>query len=134
MITLAGAVVLAVFPTVIPAAVGITLEPSDYLLVYLVAAAELAAAVSSFGAARLTDRAALRIVVATFVILHGASGLLNLLYITQAGWSAVANTAPDCSGRSAHRGAGKSSALHCRWSVNPGVSECGGHRRHVVGR
>jgi len=94
VITLAGAVVLAVFPTVIPTAVGITLEPSDYLLVYLVAAAELAAAVLSFGAARLTDRAALRIVVATFVILHGASGLLNLLYITQTGWSAVlvANT------------------------------------------
>jgi len=45
LITLAGAVVLTAFPTAIPSAVGITLERSDYLLVYLVAAAELAVAV-----------------------------------------------------------------------------------------
>jgi hypothetical protein len=93
-ITLAGAVVLVVFPTAIPATVGITLERGDYLLVYLVAAAELSAAVLSFGALRLTDRAALRLVVATFVVLHGASGLLNLLYGAQAGFGPVlvANT------------------------------------------
>ena len=48
---------LTVFPRAIPAAVGIDLGPTDYLLVYLVAAAELAAAVLSFGAARLSDRA-----------------------------------------------------------------------------
>jgi hypothetical protein len=42
--------------------VGITLERSDYLLVYLVAAAELAVAVLSFGAIRITDR------------LHGTNG------------------------------------------------------------
>ena len=41
LITLAGAIVLTAFPRLIPAAVGITLQPSDYLLVYLVAAAEL---------------------------------------------------------------------------------------------
>jgi hypothetical protein len=94
VITLAGAVVLTVFPTAIPAAVGITLERHDYLLVYLVAAAELAVAVLSFGATRLTDRAALRLVVATLVVLHGASGLMNLLYLGQTGFSAVlvANT------------------------------------------
>ena len=94
VITLAGAVVLTVFPTAIPAAVGITLGRSDYLLVYLVAAAELAVAVLSFGAARLTDRAALGLVVATLVVLHGASGSLNLLYLGQTGFSAVliANT------------------------------------------
>jgi len=45
LITLAGAVVLMVFPTAIPSAVGIALERDDYLLVYLVAAAELAVAV-----------------------------------------------------------------------------------------
>lgn len=95
VITLAGAVVLTVFPTAIPSTVGITLERGDYLLVYLVGAAELAAAVLSFGALRLTDRDALRLVVITFVVLHGASGLLNMLYGAQAGFSAVliANTA-----------------------------------------
>ena len=94
VITLAGAVVLTAFPTAIPSAVGITLTRDDYLLVYLVAAAELAAAVLSFGALRLTDRPALRLIVATFVVMHGASGLLNLLYLGQTGFSAVlvANT------------------------------------------
>jgi hypothetical protein len=47
LITLAGAVVLTVFPTAIPSLVGITLERQDYLLVYLVGAAELAVAVLS---------------------------------------------------------------------------------------
>jgi hypothetical protein len=70
------------------------LTRNDYLLVYLVAAAELAAAVLSFGALRLTDRPALRLIVATLVVMHGASGLLNLLYLGQTGFSAVlvANT------------------------------------------
>jgi hypothetical protein len=94
VITLAGAVVLTAFPTAIPSAVGITLSRDDYLLVYLVAAAELAVAVLSFGALLLTDRPALGLIVATFVVLHGASGLLNLLYLGQTGCSAVlvANT------------------------------------------
>ena len=81
LITLAGAVVLTVFPTAIPSAVGITLERPDYLLVYLVGAAELAVAVLSFGATRLTDPAALRLIVTTFVVLHGASGILDLVYM-----------------------------------------------------
>ena len=81
LITLAGAVVLTVFPTAIPSAVGIKLERADYLLVYLVAAAELAVAVLSFGAARLTDRRALGLIVTTLVVLHLASGILNLVYM-----------------------------------------------------
>ncbi|MGV0721937.1 hypothetical protein ABQF17_10000 [Mycolicibacterium elephantis] len=81
LITLAGGVVLAVFPTAIPALVGITVERGDYLLVYLVAAAEFAVAVLSFGAARLTDRTALGLVIATLVVLHGTSGVLILVYL-----------------------------------------------------
>jgi hypothetical protein len=88
-ITLAGAVLMMAYPKAIPAAVGIDLRPDDYLLVYLVAAAELAAAVLSFGAVRLADRSALLLVVATFVVLHGASGLLNVLYASQIGWRTV---------------------------------------------
>ena len=93
-ITLAGAVVLTVFPTAIPSAVGITVERPQYLLVYLVGAAELAVAVLSFGATRLTDRAALRLVVTTFVVLHGASGVLDLVYLAVIGPNAtiIANT------------------------------------------
>src|SRR5690242_8774221 len=81
LITLAGAIVLAVFPTAIPSLVGITLERPEYLLVYLVAAAELAVAVLSFGATRLTDPAAVGLVVTTIAVLHGASGILDLLYM-----------------------------------------------------
>jgi hypothetical protein len=94
LITLAGAVVLTVFPTAIPSMVGINVEPPDFLLVYLVAAAELAAAALSFGAVRLTDPAALRLVVMTFVVLHGASGILDLVYMAMTDVSAtmIANT------------------------------------------
>lgn len=89
LITLAGAIVLTVFPTAIPAAVGITLTRQEYLLVYLVAAAELSAAVLSFGATRLTDRTALGLVVATLVVLHGASGVLDLVYMGVTGANGV---------------------------------------------
>jgi hypothetical protein len=94
VITLAGAVVLTVFPTAIPSLVGITVQRPQYLLVYLVAAAELAVAVLSFGAARLTDPAALRLVVLTFVVLHGAGGLVDILYMvmTEVNATMVANT------------------------------------------
>ena len=94
LITLAGAVVLTVFPTAIPSAVGIALERPQYLLVYLVGAAELAVAVLSFGATRLTDQAALRLVVTTFVVLHGASGVLDLVYMGVIGpnTTVIANT------------------------------------------
>lgn len=94
LITLAGAAVLMVFPTAIPSAVGISLERGDYLLVYLVGAAELAVAVLSFGAARLTDLQALGLVVTTLVVLHLTSGILDLVYMgmTRVGATMVANT------------------------------------------
>jgi hypothetical protein len=81
LITLAGAVVLTAFPTAIPSMVGITITRPDYLLVYLVAAAELAVAVLSFGAIRITDWAALRLIVTTLVVLHAMSGILDIVYM-----------------------------------------------------
>ena len=94
LITLLGAIVLTAFPAAIPSAVGIDLQRPDYLLVYLVAAAELAVAVLSFGATRLTDPTALGLVVTTLVVLHGASGILDLVYMAVAGASGmlIANT------------------------------------------
>jgi hypothetical protein len=93
-ITLAGAFVLVVFPTAIPSAVGITLTRPDYLLVYLVAAAELAFAVLSFGAVRITDRTALGLIVTTVVVLHSASGVLDIAYmaVTEPNATMIANT------------------------------------------
>ncbi len=94
VITLAGAVVLTVFPTAIPSAVGIDITRTEYLLVYLVAAAELAVAVLSFGAIRITDWAALRLIVTTLVVLHATSGILDIAYmaLTQPSPRMTANT------------------------------------------
>jgi hypothetical protein len=94
LITLAGAVVLTVFPKAIPSVVGIELQRPEYLLVYLVGAAELSVAVLSFGATRITDPAALRLIVATFVVLHCASGILDIVYMGVVGASGglIANT------------------------------------------
>ena len=94
LITLAGAVVLMVFPTAIPSMVGITITRPDYLLVYLVAAAELAVAVLSFGAIRITDWAALGLIVTTFVVLHATSGVLDIVYmaLTQPDGTLISNT------------------------------------------
>src|SRR5947199_8462674 len=94
LITLAGAVVLMVFPKAIPSMVGITITRPDYLLVYLVGAAELAVAVLSFGALGITDWAALRLIVATLVVLHATSGLLDIVYmaLTQANSTMISNT------------------------------------------
>jgi hypothetical protein len=85
---------LIVFPTAIPSAVGITITRPDYLLVYLVAAAELAVAVLSFGAIRLTDWAALRLIVTTLVVLHSASGVLDMVYmaLTEPNATMISNT------------------------------------------
>jgi hypothetical protein len=94
LITLAGAVVLTVFPKAIPSMVGITIARPHYLLVYLVAAAELAVAVLSFGAIRISDRAALRLIVVTLVVLHATSGVLDIVYMaqTQRDGTLIANT------------------------------------------
>jgi len=94
-ITLAGAFVLTMFPAAIPSAVGITITRPDYLLVYLVAAAELAVAVLSFGAIRITDWAALRLIVMTLVVLHAASGILDIVYmaLTEPNATMISNAA-----------------------------------------
>jgi hypothetical protein len=94
LITLAGAVVLTAFPTAIPSAVGITITRPDYLLVYLVAAAELAVAVLSFGAMGITDWAALRLIVTTLVVLHFTSGVLDIVYmaLTEPNVTMISNT------------------------------------------
>jgi hypothetical protein len=94
LITLAGAVVLIAFPTAIPSMVGIAITRPDYLLVYLVGAAELAVAVLSFGAVRITDAAALGLIVTTLAVLHATSGVLDIVYmaLTQPNATMVSNT------------------------------------------
>jgi hypothetical protein len=76
-ITLAAGIVLAVAPGLIPGAVGIHLEPSAYLVAYLLAGAEIGFAVLSFGGSRLADPRALRVIVWSCIAFHGCSAALE---------------------------------------------------------
>ena len=81
LVTLAAAVVLAVLPAAIPATVGIELEPDAYLLSYFLAAAELAIAMLSLGATRLTDPAAVGLIIAVIVVFHLSTAVLEVVYL-----------------------------------------------------
>lgn len=85
VVTLAAAVVLAAFPAVIPATVGIVMANGDFLLSYFLAAAELGIATISVGAARLTDRAAIRLIAVGFAAFHLVTAVLESLYLARNG-------------------------------------------------
>jgi hypothetical protein len=80
--TIAAAIVLVLAPTAIPRTVGIIIMPSAFLLCYLLAAAELCIGVVSWGARELTDAKALRVVVTSFIVFHGASAIFELGALT----------------------------------------------------
>lgn len=82
-ITLAAGVVLAVAPGLIPGTVGVPLEPSAYLVAYLLAGAEFGLATLSFGGSRLTDPRALRLIVWSCIAFHGSSGILEVYAYTR---------------------------------------------------
>jgi hypothetical protein len=89
MVTLAAAVVLAVFPAAIPRTAGISISPDEYLLSYFLAAAELAIGLLSLAAVRLRDAGAVRMIALCFVALHGATAVLEVVYSVNEGASAV---------------------------------------------
>src|SRR5215470_7059786 len=78
IITFAAGAVLVVWPGAIPSTVGIQIEPKAYLLCYLLAAMEFGVAALSWGARTITDAKALRVIVTSCVVLHAASGLLEV--------------------------------------------------------
>ncbi|HWM33829.1 MAG TPA: hypothetical protein VNR36_06280 [Pseudolysinimonas sp.] len=77
--TAAAGVVLVVAPNLIPSTVGIVLAPEEFLLPYLLAGAELALAVLSFGALQMKDPAAIRLIALVFAALHVLTAGLELL-------------------------------------------------------
>jgi hypothetical protein len=81
VVTLAAAMVLVVVPAAIPATVGIAIDAEGFLLSYFLAAAELAIALLSFGAAWLTDVPALRLIVVVFIVFHLATAGLEIAYL-----------------------------------------------------
>lgn len=78
IITFAAGVVLVAAPGAIPGTVGIHIEPEAYLLCYLLAAAEFGVSALSWGARTITDARALRVIVIACIVLHAASGLLEV--------------------------------------------------------
>jgi len=78
IVTLAAAVILTVAPGLIPRIVRIHLEPSAYLMAYLLAAAEFGLSSLSFGGSQLTDLQALRLISWTCVVFHVSSGLFEV--------------------------------------------------------
>ena len=82
-VTLAAAVVLFLAPAAIPGAVGVAIDPTAYLVCYLLGAAEVGIAVLSFGAARLRDASAVRLVSLVFVVFHVASAAAEVYAFTQ---------------------------------------------------
>jgi hypothetical protein len=92
-ITMAAGIVLSVAPGLIPVVVGIHLEPNANVLAYLLAGAEFGFAVLSFGASRLTDARALRLIVWSFIAFHGSSGALELYAYAQGAGVAILGNA-----------------------------------------
>ncbi len=82
-VTLAAAVVLVVAPRLIPSAIGVHLDPSTYVVAYLLAGAEFGLAVLSFGGSRLTDPRALQLVVWSCIAFHATSGVLEVYAFVQ---------------------------------------------------
>jgi hypothetical protein len=75
IITFAAGVVLFVAPAAIPGAVDVTINPDQYLICYLLGAAELAIAFLSLAARKLTDPQAIRIIVWMLIIFHATTGI-----------------------------------------------------------
>ena len=83
IVTFIAGVVLIVAPNFIPGAIGIQLEPSQFMVPYLLGTAEIALAFLSFYARKLTDAQALRLVSATFIVFHASTALVEFLAFVQ---------------------------------------------------
>jgi hypothetical protein len=78
MLTVAAGIVLVIAPAAIPSTVGIVVPPAAFLVCYLLAAGELCIGVVSWGARTLTDTRAIRLIVTSFIVFHGASAMLEI--------------------------------------------------------
>lgn len=87
--TFAAGVVLIVAPGLIPSAVGLELDPGEYLMSYLLAGTELSLAALCFYGRTLTDAAALRVIALACFVFHASSGVLEIYAFTQGVSAAV---------------------------------------------
>jgi hypothetical protein len=77
-VTFAAGIVLVVAPAAVPRTVGIRIDPSAYLLCYVLAGAEFSLAVLSWAARTIADKKALYVIVTALIVLHATSGLLEI--------------------------------------------------------
>jgi hypothetical protein len=83
VVTLAAGIALIVSPNLIPATVGIRLNPSQYLMSYLLGASELGIAFLSFFAKNLRDVVAVRLISWTFIVFHLATAVVEVYALSQ---------------------------------------------------
>lgn len=83
LVTLAAGVVLIVAPGLIPSSVHIRLSSDANLICYLLGACEISLAVLSYSGAKLRDAQAIRLICATFIVLHGLTAVVELYAFTQ---------------------------------------------------
>ena len=87
---LAAAIVLAFWPGAIPSVAGIALDPSQNLLAYLLAAAELAFAVLAALAIRAEDAEVKRLTAGVLITFHAGSAVAGAAAVTQGAGVVVA--------------------------------------------
>lgn len=94
-LTFAAGAVLIAAPAAIPSAVGIHVDPSAYLVCYLLGSSELGLAVLSFLSRRLEDANAVRVVCWTLIVVHASTAIVEVYAFARGGaavgiWANVA--------------------------------------------
>ena len=80
--TFAAALMLIVSPSVIPSTVDVHVTKNEYLLCYLLAAAEFAIAYLSFSSRKIKDFAVLKPIIVSLIIFHATTLALEIVAIT----------------------------------------------------
>ncbi len=89
LITAAAALVLLLFPPLIPQMVNIHLDKSAYLLSYLLGTAELSIAMLSFSSRNVTDHNTVRLVCFTLIVFHLTTAIAEIAAFFQGVSSAL---------------------------------------------
>jgi hypothetical protein len=83
IVTLAAGIALIVAPDLIPSAVDIHIDPSAYLMCYLLGASELGIAFLSYYSKDLDDTQALRLISWTFIVFHASTAIVEVYAFMQ---------------------------------------------------
>ncbi|HLP52055.1 MAG TPA: hypothetical protein VK154_14300 [Chitinophagales bacterium] len=82
IMTCAAGLMLVIKPSVIPDTVDVHVRENQYLLCYLLAAAQFAIAYLSFSSRKITDFVILKHILVTLIIFHASTMVLEIISIT----------------------------------------------------